>query len=99
MEQCSVLEFLFCWEAMKSGKVLEFISGLYHEPFGPSLTRVIITAAFLLFTGVTLFLVIKGMSWEHYDTFALVAGGGSICGQVGNKFVNNKWPQTQERGL
>ena len=47
--------------------------------------------AVLLFALVTLYLVFSGNSWEHYDTFAGIAGGGGLLGQVGNKFINSKW--------
>ena len=67
------------------------LKGIMWEAEGPSLTRVLTVFAVLLFALVTLYLVFSGNSWEHYDTFASIAGGGGLLGQVGNKFINSKW--------
>ena len=55
-----------------------FLKGIMWEAEGPSLTRVLTVFAVLLFALVTLYLVFSGNSWEHYDTFAGIAGGGGI---------------------
>ncbi len=71
--------------------VKRFLKGIMWEAEGPSLTRVLTVFAVFLFTVVTLYLVFAGHSWEHYDTFAGIAGGGGLLGQVGNKFINSKF--------
>lgn len=80
--------------------VKQFLKGIMWEAEGPSLTRVLTVFAVFLFTLVTLYLVFAGHRWEHYDTFASIAGGGGLLGQVGNKFINSKWnrsPRETER--
>lgn len=56
-----------------------------------SYTRVISFSLLLLLIGVTLYLVITGHNWQHYETLASLAGGGSAVTQVANKFINSKY--------
>ncbi|VBB07280.1 Hypothetical protein LUCI_2524 [Lucifera butyrica] len=68
----------------------EFLFGILYEQNEPSLTRVIIALAFMLFilgTIVDVILIIYGIHWLDYPTFASITGGGSIAGKVGDKLV------------
>lgn len=56
-----------------------------------SYTRVISFSLLLLLIGVTLYLVITGHNWQHYETLASLTGGGSAVTQVANKFINSKY--------
>ena len=68
-----------------------FIIGLFYENDSPSLTRVlslIFAISFLLGTG---YLLLSGIVWQHYETFATLTAGGGTITQVANKFVNSKY--------
>ncbi|MEN6413094.1 MAG: hypothetical protein ABFC84_10125 [Veillonellales bacterium] len=72
-------------------KIKEFLFGLLYEQNEPSLTRVIIAAAFLGFmigTAADIILQIYGIHWTDYGTFAMITGGGALTGKVGDKLVN-----------
>ncbi len=72
-------------------KILDFLKGLMYEPGGPSLTRslaVLFAAAFLI---GSFYLMVRGMHWDHYETFALITGGGGAGLQGANKFINSKF--------
>jgi hypothetical protein len=71
------------WHTLK-----KFIFGLMYENSEPSLTRVISTIAFLAFLAGSAFLLIKGLHWDHYETFATATAGGGLGGQLVNKFMN-----------
>lgn len=66
-----------------------FLNGLLYENETPSLTRIISITAFLAFLIGSAYLIITGKSWGHYDTFAILTGGGGATTQVVNKFVNS----------
>lgn len=66
----------------------KFLTDLFYEGGNPSLTRVMSAFLILLFAGVSLYLVIKSQSWQHYEVFATVTAGGGALTQVANK-VNN----------
>ena len=72
-------------------KVQKFLFGLLYEQNEPSLTRVILAAAFLCFiigTIVDIILQIQGIQWTDYTTFASITGGGAVAGKVGDRIVN-----------
>lgn len=72
-------------------KIKVFLFGLLYEQNEPSLTRVIIASAFLIFvigTIADVILAINGIKWPDYYSFATITGGGSIVGKVGDKLVN-----------
>lgn len=72
-------------------KIKEFLFGLLYEQNEPSLTRVIIASAFLVFiigTIADIILQIRGIHWNDYGTFATITGGGALAGKVGDKVVN-----------
>lgn len=46
---------------------------------------------FLLFSCVSIYLVVVGEHWASYDTFAAIAGGSSVAGQISSKFINSKY--------
>lgn len=78
---------------MENGEQTQtMLERLFWEPCGPSLTRIITVGACLLFAVVTLFLLLQNKTWAHYDTFAWVTAGGGIGGQVGNKFITQRYP-------
>lgn len=68
-----------------------FIFGLLYEQNEPSLTRVIIATAFLVFivgTIADIVLAVSGIKWPDYPTFATITGGGAVAGKVGDRLVN-----------
>jgi hypothetical protein len=68
-----------------------FLMGLLYEGDMPSLTRVLTAAAFILFVCVSLYLMINGIAWSHYDTFAYITGAGGIGGKLFDNFLNSKF--------
>ena len=64
---------------------------LLFENGQPSLTRILALSSYLLFVVVTLFLVLVGHSWQHYDTFAALTAGGGLVTQATNKLINSKY--------
>ena len=56
-----------------------------------SYTRIISFTLLLLLVFVTLYLVISDTAWQHYETLAGIAGGGSTATQVANKLINSKY--------
>lgn len=74
---------------MRSVKGL--ICGLFCDDKGkPSLTDVLVGLSFLLFAGASLWLLVRGGEWRHYDSFAAYAfGGGSLL--KGTKYLANTY--------
>ena len=56
-----------------------------------SFTRVLSLVAFVFFIVVTSYLVLKGETWGHYETFAYMTCGGALGLQGFNKHVNSKF--------
>ena len=69
----------------------QFLKMLFYENGTPSLSRVMVALYFLLFAGVSVYLVIMAEHWASYETFAALAGGSSVAGQISNKFINSKY--------
>jgi uncharacterized membrane protein len=72
-------------------KIKNFLFGLLYEQNEPSLTRVIIALAFLIFvigTIADVILALYNIRWQDYSTFATITGGGAITGKVGDKLVS-----------
>jgi hypothetical protein len=79
-------------------KIKIFIFGLVYENNEPSLTRCIVALAFLVFVAGTIVDIIMayyGKTWQSYQTFATVTGGGSIGAKLTDKvtstIVNGVW--------
>lgn len=71
----------------------EFLKDLIWGMDGkPSLTSTMAVIAFVLFILVTVYLVLLGKTWAHYEVFAGVTCGGGLLTQVGGKYINNKSP-------
>lgn len=73
------------------GRCKALMFGLLYEQNEPSLTRVIIALAFVVFiigTSIDIILQIYGIRWVDYPTFASITGGGTLAGKVGDKIVN-----------
>lgn len=69
----------------------KFLKALIWGPDGdPSLTSTMALVAFILFILVTVYLVLTGKSWPHYEIFAGVTCGGGLLTQVSGKYINNK---------
>lgn len=66
-------------------------TGLLTENGSFSLTRVLTLLYFLLFAGVTIYLVVMQQTWGSYDVFAAFAGGSGVAAQVSNKYINSKY--------
>lgn len=67
-------------------KILKIIlteDGIY------SLPRVTGFLMLIAFLSVTFYLVLNDKTWVHYDTFAVVCGGGGIGGASINKLTNS----------
>lgn len=73
----------------------KFFKMMLFENEQLSYTRVISFVMLLLLIGVTLYLVITGHRWDHYDTLANLSGGGSAATQIANKFINSKYNSAQ----
>ena len=72
-------------------RIARFMQMLFYENGRASLTKVLTAAYFLLFAGVSIYLVVKGEAWGSYEVFAAFAGGGGAVAQVSNKFINSKY--------
>ena len=70
---------------------MNFIKQLLYESGSPSLTRIISVVSIVLFIAVTVYLLINGKTWAHYDTFSNLTAGGGLATQVANKLVNSKY--------
>lgn len=68
-----------------------FFKNMLYENGVPSLTRVLSLIAFAAFLLCSIYLMVKGQVWQHYDTFAYITGGGGTTAQLFNKFVNSKY--------
>ena len=56
-----------------------------------SFTRIIAAVGFVTFIVASLYMIVKGINWSGYDTFASLTGGGGAATQVVNKFINSKY--------
>ena len=66
-----------------------------YEDDKPSLTRtlsVIFAISFILGTG---YLLLNGITWSHYDIFAISTAGSGAGTQIANKFMNSKYNSEQ----
>lgn len=79
---------------VKMATIKKVFKQIFTEGGIYSFTRIIIAIGYILFIGVTLYLVAKGKSWQHYDAFALLTAGGSGALQGVNKFINSKFNTT-----
>lgn len=70
---------------------MRLIHKLIYESGTPSLTRTIAVMGFIFFIVVSLYLVIRNMTWGNYETFATITGGGGAATQVANKLINSKF--------
>lgn len=66
-------------------KVKTFIFSLLFENGEASLTRCLIAASFLLFICVSVYLLLSGVKWQDYNTFATITGGGSIGAKIADR--------------
>ena len=66
------------------------ITALLCENGQLSLTRVLACLSFIAFIAGTAYLMVRQISWPHYDTFATATIGGTAT-QVVNKFINSKF--------
>lgn len=72
-----------------------FFRCMLYENDLPSLTRVLSLVSFIAFLACSAYLMIKDQTWQHYDTFAYITGGGGTTAQLVNKFVNSKYNSNQ----
>lgn len=79
------------------GSVANFLKQLVYEGGQLSLTRTLAVLSYLLFAGVSIYLIIYGITWSHYDTFASLTGGGGAATQVVNKLINSKYNSPPEQ--
>lgn len=79
---------------VKMATIKKVFKQIFTEGGVYSFTRILIALGYVLFIGVTLYLVAKGRSWQHYDTFALLTAGASGALQGVNKFINSKFNTT-----
>lgn len=64
---------------------------LLYETGQLSLTRFLTVASFALFAAGSGYLLLSAQTWQHYETFASLTGGGGLATQLGNKLVNSKY--------
>ena len=76
---------------------MKFID-ILKEDGNLSLTRVLSVLSFILFTVVSIYLIITGKIWSHYETFAYVTCGGALGTQIANKVSNNKYKGGSKNG-
>lgn len=69
----------------------KFLDDMFCENGVISLTRVLTALYFMLFAGVTIYLVLMDQVWSCYDVFATLAGGAGVAGQVTNKYINSRY--------
>lgn len=69
----------------------KFLNDMFCENGVISLTRVLTALYFMLFAGVTIYLVLMNQVWSCYDVFATLAGGAGVAGQVTNKYINSRY--------
>lgn len=69
----------------------QFLKMLFYENDTPSLSRIMVALYFVLFAGVSIYLVVMAEHWASYETFATFAGGAGVAGQISNKFINSKY--------
>lgn len=74
---------------MKQAGVQSFLAGLFYEAGIPSWTRVASAMLLLAFLLGSAYLIIRGQTWGHYDTFAASTGGMGTGLQAFNKYVNS----------
>ena len=77
----------------RGGTVLfkQLLKVLFCENGEASLSKVLTALYFLLFAGVSIYLVVYGLHWQSYEIFAAFAGGGGAVAQVSHKFINSKY--------
>lgn len=56
-----------------------------------SLTRIMAVISFTAFLLGSFYLLIRGITWGNYETFAIFTGGGGAATQIINKFINGKY--------
>lgn len=56
----------------------------------PSCTTVLAVIGFTFFIFVTLFLLLQGKTWAHYDVFTGVILSACFGAQVTGKFINSR---------
>ena len=71
--------------------IKNFIEGLLFENDEVSLTRMIALMGYVLFAGVSIYLIATHTNWDNYATFASYTGGGGAAVQLVNKAINSKW--------
>ena len=72
-------------------KRLKWLKMVLYENNELSTTRLLAATGFVLFAGVSLYLVWRGQTWGNYETFATLTGGGSSALQAANKYINSKF--------
>lgn len=56
-----------------------------------SLTRLIAITAWLTFLIASIYLMIAGKEWVHYEVFATFTAGGGCITRVADKYLNKKY--------
>jgi len=69
----------------------QLLKMLFCENEEASLSKVLTALYFLLFAGVSIYLVVFNIHWQSYEIFAAFAGGGGAVAQVSHKFINSKY--------
>ena len=67
---------------------------LLYENGQISKTRCLAVSSYVLFIVVTVFMVITGREWQHYEAFAAMTAGGGLVTQAANKLINSKYNST-----
>lgn len=70
-------------------EIKTFLKGLIYENGVPSRTGIISIIFALAFLIGSAYLLMYGITWPHYETFAVTTTGGGVGGLVANKFINS----------
>lgn len=71
--------------------MLNKLTSILKESDEYSLTRILAVISFTAFLLGSFYLLIRGITWGNYETFAMFTGGGGAATQVINKFINGKY--------
>lgn len=71
--------------------LIQYIRELMCDNGQPAPNRFYPALAFFFFLAVSSYLAIKGQTWQHYETFSAITGGGALAYLLGNRLINSKY--------
>lgn len=82
---------MFSWFKNAFNKLGLLMKMALYENDSLSLTRLLALGGWILFAGVSVYMVINQIEWNDYSTFGMLSGGGGAATQVANKLMNSKY--------